>query len=352
MAIDVYKDWLGVEETQRPLNHYQLLKLKSFEDNTLLIRKQYRQLNAHIRKYATGDFIDQSQALLNELAQAMLCLTDAERKAEYDASLGRTDENLRKSRDFGDILVAGKICTPEQVKKAKGYAEAVGLDLYQAALQHKLGSPETIMLAYAESIGLPFISLDDIGVDEEYAPQIPPLMARQHSFVPVMVSDGKLLLASPTPINPDVEQELRMLFEMPIRSVICVPSQVNDAIAKYYPKDAKQFVARSTGATDSVMSATEAIEQATFDRKARQTKEKPKKEKPEPAAPVAPLSAEDLEEANKKKVQYTILAFNLSVMATVGLLYSQSAGSITMLIGGAVAGAVVAGVTWFVLSKR
>ena len=350
MALDVYKDWLGIDEVKRPLNHYQLLKLKPFEDNTLLIRKQYRQLNAHVKKYATGECIDQSQALLNELAQAMLCLTDAERKADYDASLGRVGESAWKQKSFEDILVSGKICTPEQVKKAVAYADAVGLDVYQAALQHKLAAPETIMLAYAESIGLPFISLEDIGVDAEYAPQIPPLMARQHSFVPVMVADGKLLLASPTPVNPDVEQELRMLFDMPIRSVICVPQQVNEAIAKYYPKDAKQFVARGGG--DSTMSAAEALEQAARDRKARRSTQKKEAAKT-PKEPAAPLS----DEAAKQRMQSAIVAFNLTNMATMGAAYLKTGLTTGTSIAiaaaiGIVLGAAVSGATYVFLSRR
>ena len=353
MALDVYKDWLGIEEVQRPLNYYQLLKLKPFEDNTLLIRKQYRQFNAHVKKYATGGFIEQSQALLNELAQAMLCLTDAERKEDYDASLGRVGDSSRKQKTFEDILVSGKICTPEQIKKAKSYADAVGLDVYQAALQHKLGTPDTIMLAYAESIGLPFISLEDIGVDAEFAPQIPPLMARQHSFVPVMVTDGKLLLASPTPINPDIEQELRMLFDMPIRSVICVPNQVNEAIAKYYPKDAKQFIARD-GGDSSAMSAAEALEQAALDRKASRLSKKKEKAKAEtPPEPVGPLS----EEAAKKRRDSAIVAFNLSVMAVMGVTYLKTGldTNLSVALGAGISvllGAVAAGVTYKFFSRR
>ncbi|MCL2120537.1 MAG: general secretion pathway protein GspE [Planctomycetaceae bacterium] len=354
MVLDVYKDWLGIEEVQRPLNHYQLLKLKPFEDNTLFIRKQYRQFNAHVKKYATGEFIDQSQALLNELAQAMLCLTDAERKAEYDASLGRVGESTYKQKSFEDILVSGKICTPEQVKKAVAYADAVGLDVYQAALQHKLAPPETIMLAYAESIGLPFISLEDIGVDAEFAPQIPPLMARQHSFVPVMVADGKLLLASPAPVNPDVEQELRMLFDMPIRSVICVPNQVNEAIAKYYPKDAKQFVARD-GAESTAMSAAEALEQAALERKASRAGRKKEKEKEQKASqePAAPLS----EEAAKQRLQSAIVASNLTIMATMGAAYFKTGLATGTSIGvsvtiGILLGAAVGGATYMFLSRR
>ena len=75
--LDVYRDWLGISETARPLDYYQLLRLTRFEDNVALVREHYRKINATCRKFATGDFAGASQALLNELAKAMLCLTDS-----------------------------------------------------------------------------------------------------------------------------------------------------------------------------------------------------------------------------------------------------------------------------------
>ena len=53
-ALDVYRDWLKIPDTDRPLNHYQLLRLNRFEDDTDRIRKNYRKLNAHVRKYSSG----------------------------------------------------------------------------------------------------------------------------------------------------------------------------------------------------------------------------------------------------------------------------------------------------------
>ena len=50
--IDVYKEWLGIAETARPLNYYQLLRLKTFEDDAIRIAAHYRKMNAHVRKYA------------------------------------------------------------------------------------------------------------------------------------------------------------------------------------------------------------------------------------------------------------------------------------------------------------
>jgi hypothetical protein len=236
--IDVYKDWLNIKAENRPLSHYQLLRLKQFEDDSKVIRKHYRQLNAHVRKYASGDYVEQSQSLLNELAKAMLCLTDAQRKQDYDATLGRKTQGPGERRSFEQILLAAGIADQTAIQGARQFADAIGLDIHQAALQKKLGEPSVIMLAYAESIGLPYIELSDIGVDETIAPQVPAIMARQHSCVPVMIDANQLIMASPQPINPDVEEELRLRFDMPVRTVICTQASINEAVKEFFPRDA------------------------------------------------------------------------------------------------------------------
>lgn len=254
IKIDVYKEWLKINATNRPLNYYQLLRLKMFEDDISLIRKQYRDLNAYIRKFATGDYIEESQSLLNEMAKAMLCLTDAERKEDYDFRLGRKKDGVETDqigrRTFEDVLLENRVLTPEQLKKSKMYADAVGLDLEMAIIQQKHAAPENVMMSYAEANGYPFVNLDDVPVDEYYVPQINPVLARQHSFIPILSDMGKLILASPTPLDLDLEAELQQLFHMPVRCAICTPSQVNAAIAKYYPRDAVQVFVGNDDTTE------------------------------------------------------------------------------------------------------
>jgi len=235
--LDVYRDWLRITETARPLNYYQLLRMPVFEDNVGKIRSIYRKMNAHVRKFATGGFSAESQALLNELAKAMLCLTDAQRKREYDAALGRKDAGPGRRRTLEEILLANKVIDQEQLTKARSFADAVGLSVRDALVQQKMAGPDVVMMSYAESVGLPYVELEDIGVDEQLVRSIPPGIARQHSCVPVMVDDNQLLMASPNPLVPDVEEELRLRFGMPVRSVLCTPASVNQAIGKHYPRD-------------------------------------------------------------------------------------------------------------------
>ncbi|MDR1963038.1 MAG: hypothetical protein LBQ50_04610 [Planctomycetaceae bacterium] len=300
--IDVYRDWLGIQETNRPLNYYQLFRLKAFEDDVTKIRENYRKMNAHIRRYASGDYAAESQSLLNELAKAMLCLTDSARKLEYDVSLGRKVETAKARRSLEEILITNNIVPSDRMKQVKSYADAVGIDLQEAVLQQKIAAPEVVMLAYAESIGLPFVSVEDIGVDESIAPQINPNTARQHSFVPLLVDRGQLLLASPKPVNPDVEEELRMVLDMPVRSTICVPAEINAAIAKYYPRDAVQLVRKKDGSTSAVSKTTSAKSSANSVTKSE--------------------SAEPMNEEEKKnRLMNCIVAFNFSVMVVCFGLY-------------------------------
>jgi len=331
--LDVYRDWLGVTETTRPLNHYQLLRIKLFEDDASKVRDHYRKLNAHVRKYATGDYSEQSQDLLNELAKAMLCLTDAQRKREYDVTLGRKGGGEGQRRTLEEILLANQVIDQSQLEKARRFADQVGLEVRDAILQQKLASPDIVMLAYAESQGLPYVELDDVGVDEALALQIPPMTARQHSCVPIMADGGQVLMASPNPLVPDLEEELRLRLEMPVRSVLCTPQSVNKAITQYYARDMP---------AQAVAAAAAAAKKAG--------KKAPKKKAKKEAAEEKPVLTP--EEKIKQRMMSAIVAFNIAVILCMlvlnvfGSFSFKAAAAIAVLLGLAAVGG-----TFFVMKK-
>lgn len=237
-TLDVYRDWLGITEPARPLNYYQLFKLKQFEDDAAQIRARYRKFNAEVRKYAAGQFGEQSQILLNDLAKAMLCLTDATRKAEYDASLGRSGGETSR-RTFEQILVARQVVDSAGLDKARRLSRTINVEIRDAVLQLKLAEAEKVMQAYAESLGLPYIDLTDFKIDEKLVPQVPALLARQQSCVPLMVDSGQLLMVSPNMLAPEVEDQLRLRCgAKTVRTVLCTPAAMNELIGKHYPKEA------------------------------------------------------------------------------------------------------------------
>lgn len=247
--IDVYKDWLGIPEGPRPPDHYELLRLVKFEDDSEKIRNNYKKLNGHVRKYAAGKHSVRSQELLNELAKSMLCLTDAERKREYDGSLGREFEEEEETgpRTLEEILVQKQVISKSQAEEARNHADKTGLDMRDVVVQLKMADQAVATQAYAEELRLPFIELADLIPDDNVLDQVPKKLVKQHSILPLFIDDDVLLIACTHPPDPDLEEELRLRLNHPVRAVLATPLNINQGIAKYYAPGARNETAEATG---------------------------------------------------------------------------------------------------------
>lgn len=237
MAIDVYKEWLGIPEEFRPPTHYQLLRVPDFEDDLQKIENFYKKLNAHIRNYATGDYSVESQELLNELAKAMLCLTDPERKRDYDESLGR--EFAEDDDPFGRVpiwktLVRQKLITKDQAKEVNEFANRRGLSYRDAVVQMKLVDAEQATRALAAELGRPFVDLKEMVPDDSVLDQVPRSSVRRHSILPLFIDDDVVLVACNDEPDHELEDEIRLRFGMPMRAVLATPLMINQGIAQFY----------------------------------------------------------------------------------------------------------------------
>ncbi len=237
MPLDVYKDWLGIaEDVPRPPDHYSLLRLVRFEDSVEKIRAHYKKLNGHVRKYATGTYQLESQDLLNDLAKAMLCLTDPERKRDYDEGLGRTfnteDEQSRPT--IAQTLIRTGGLSREQVTEAEEFASRRGLSIRDAVVQMKLVDAETAAEALAIELGLPYVDLEQLIPDDSILAKIPRNVARRNTILPLFVDDDMLLVACVDEPTHDLEDELRLRVGVPMRRLIASPLSINQAIAKFY----------------------------------------------------------------------------------------------------------------------
>lgn len=235
--MDVYKDWLGIPEESRPPNHYELLRLRQFEDDAEKIRGHYKKLNVHVRAYASGQYADESQNLLNELARAMLCLTDPSRKREYDESLGREFEDTEAETGRKPLLrslVETGHLSREQVREVKEFADARGLGHRDAVVQMKLADQQAATAAFAVELGLPFIDLTDTFPDDSVMDRVPRNLVKRHTMIPLFIDDDTLLVACADEPSAELEDDLRIRFGLPMRAVLAAPLAINQGISRYY----------------------------------------------------------------------------------------------------------------------
>ncbi|MFK7779228.1 MAG: general secretion pathway protein GspE [Gimesia sp.] len=236
MALDVYKDWLGIPDGDRPPHLYELLRLVQFEDDEEKIRAHYKKLNSHVRKYASGKYSLESQELLNELAKAMLCLTDPDRKREYDESQGREfdDEQGTGNQSVGEILVELGHIDKAQAAELVEFAEQRGLSVRDAAVQMRLTDAETATQALARSQGVPYIDLEDTFPDDHILEQMPQQVAKRNTILPLFIDDDVLLVACAEQPTHELEDELRMRYQVPSRWVLATPRSISEGIANFY----------------------------------------------------------------------------------------------------------------------
>ncbi len=264
MAIDVYKEWLGIPESvPRPPDHYQLLRVSQFEDDAEKIQAHYKKLNTHVRKYATGQYSIESQDLLNELAKAMLCLTDSDRKRDYDESLGREFEP--ETDAFGrlpllDTLIQEGHLSREQKRDAEGFASARGLSERDAVVQMKLVEPAVAARALARQLGYSYVDLEDMLPEDSALDLVPRSLVKKHAFIPLFIDDDKILIACVDELEPDLEDELRLRYGAPVRPVIATPRAINQAVAQFYApgmrdEAAVREAAKSDGKADKIRKA-------------------------------------------------------------------------------------------------
>ncbi|MBA3313126.1 MAG: general secretion pathway protein GspE [Planctomycetota bacterium] len=247
--LNVYRDWLGIPDAELPAagppDHYALLRLVRFEDDDEKIRAHQKKLNAHVRTYASGPFSVQSQHLMNEITKAMLCLTDPERKKDYDEDLGRVveEKDLLGRMPLGQWLVRKKVISRDQFREAEAFAEARGLSLRDAVVQMKLVKPAVAARALAQELGLTFVDLAETIPDDSVLDKMPRSTVKHNSVLPLFVDDGVLLVACVDEPPHDLEDELRLRYGVPTRWVIATPLAMNQAIAKYYAPGSRESAA-------------------------------------------------------------------------------------------------------------
>lgn len=328
--IDVYKEWLGIPEGDRPPDHYTILRLVMFEDDQEKIQNNYRKLNNHVRKFATGQYLKPSQDLLNELAKAMLCLTDAAAKREYDASLGREQSDgisEDEAKTTLQHLVAKGVIKRSQMDEIEHFADARGLSHRDAVVQMKLAEPVEATQAMAAELRMSWVDLDNMLPEDDVLDGLPRNVVKRHTCLPLFEDGGRMLVACANEPVPELEDEVRMRYGMPMRAVLAVPRQINQAIAKHYAPGSRTE-AEPVGAPVETASG-------------RKTKpSKPAKKERPAKQPGKPLT--DEEKANRRNI--SLIGICWSVILPMVIMSTLTELGMPIMIGiSAVTAGVVGG---------
>ena len=150
-----------------------------------------------------------------------------------------TQGGLKKSQPrVGDILIEAGLVTPQQVNEAiqsqaSGKRKRIGLIL----IEKDLISEDQLLTALAHKFGLQVIDLDETKISPEALRLVPRDMIERMQIMPVSLQDTRLTVATATPTDPTISENLRFATNCQIELVCARSTQIGEKIALLFDKN-------------------------------------------------------------------------------------------------------------------
>jgi len=142
-----------------------------------------------------------------------------------------------EDKSLGAILLETTSLTEEQLEQALKFQKEKGIRLGDALVQLKFLRTEDILKGLSIQLGFPYenkINVDLIPPD--LVTHLPINYAKKNEVVPLRKEDGFIVVAMADPGNYSVIDDLRLMFNAPIKPVIASSYEIMNAINVAYNK--------------------------------------------------------------------------------------------------------------------
>ncbi|HEV2106035.1 MAG TPA: ATPase, T2SS/T4P/T4SS family, partial [Candidatus Eisenbacteria bacterium] len=141
-------------------------------------------------------------------------------------------------RRLGELLLESKRLTPEQLDRAIAEQRRTGQMLGATLLRLGFLAEGELLALLQQQLGLPLVDLEQAAADEAALAKIDETMAKKYVALPLEIEGRKtLVVAMADPLNVAALEDLRFHSGMFIRPVLAAPSQITQAIERFYHID-------------------------------------------------------------------------------------------------------------------
>jgi len=139
---------------------------------------------------------------------------------------------------LGELLLEAKLLEPAHLDAAIAEQKQTGQMLGAVLVQMGFLRETQLMSLLQRQLSLPLVDLETAAVDEQALLKVKEDMARRYLALPVEIEGRKtLVVAMSDPLNVAALEDLRFHAGMFIKPVLAAPSQLQEAIERYYHLD-------------------------------------------------------------------------------------------------------------------
>ncbi|HLB23099.1 MAG TPA: ATPase, T2SS/T4P/T4SS family [Dehalococcoidia bacterium] len=131
---------------------------------------------------------------------------------------------------LGQMLVEAGLLSEQDVVQAAAEAREADMRLGEFVVQKGLVTAEALALALSTQLGLRFLDLMRISIQQEATSLVPAEVCREHTLIPVETDGRSLLVVMADPGNIQIIEELRSMTGLDIRPAVGIPDEIRRAI--------------------------------------------------------------------------------------------------------------------------
>ena len=137
-------------------------------------------------------------------------------------------------KEIGDLLVAHKAITPEQLAQAREVQRSAPGDIGRIIADLGFATDKQVAKARAEALGIQFVDLSTARIDTAAVNVVPERTAKQHKLIAISKNGTRLIVAISDPNNPIALQDLRLATGCQIIPALATEDDVDEAIRRNY----------------------------------------------------------------------------------------------------------------------
>ncbi|MDA1192605.1 MAG: GspE/PulE family protein [Candidatus Poribacteria bacterium] len=150
----------------------------------------------------------------------------------------------QKQRSLLDVLEENGAITDENAAQVRARLRLADDDSDEAAILREYVSQAMIDLATrARTMGVPFVVLADVQPELEAVQKMRSSYAYKSRVVPIRMEGDALVVAMADPLDLELIDELRIVTDYEIVSVLGETEEIEDAVRRFYGKSTEQLIA-------------------------------------------------------------------------------------------------------------
>ncbi len=209
---------LRLQPTDRPLG--EVMKQQGLIDGRDL--DEALEVQRHLRKRRVGEIIAQQTEVTQEEVEGVV------------AQASKNGQRTPQAR-IGDILIEAGLVTRRQVEEAIAQQDAgkrrrVGTILVEKGLI----SEDQLLTALARKFGLRVIDLSGINIKPEVVRLLSRDLIERMQVLPVEATESRLVVATSTPTDPTISENLRFATNRRIELVVASAGQIAEYISSLF----------------------------------------------------------------------------------------------------------------------